>query len=168
MNNEPKLIANLGDASPLEYGGYFVYSDGDRPFVEMVEPPCDDIDFDSEKARWTVYSFDIDKCTFIDGVLSDNKFHPDHAAWFAKLESEKATRPQDTTYLSNVVSQFEGQFTLEEFSLMFCSDDIAKRAWAYREIGQYHGFENLDSDPLTLTKSEVNARYPEHAILEFI
>ena len=36
-----------------------------------------------------------------------------------------------------------------------------ERANAYRAIGQYHGEENLDSDPLTLTKEEAEERYED-------
>lgn len=40
-----------------------------------------------------------------------------------------------------------------------CSDGTNDRAWAYEAIGGYHGFVNLDSDPLTLTESELDARW---------
>lgn len=38
-------------------------------------------------------------------------------------------------------------------------DDIAARAWAYECIGGYHGYANLDSDPLRLTEDELNTRW---------
>jgi hypothetical protein len=44
-------------------------------------------------------------------------------------------------------------------SIALTSDDIMARAWAYRDIGSYHGFMNLDAYPLTLTEKELNKRW---------
>ena len=88
----------------------------------------------------------IDRCTFLDGILSDNKFHPEHPAWFAKPESGRVNRPQDTTYLSNVADCIDE--TLEGLRNNLCSESAIDRAFAYQAIGNYHGFENLDTDPL--------------------
>jgi hypothetical protein len=140
--NQPvwKLRANLGDASPLEYGGYLVLIDETGvypPEGELVQEPCE-----GEKT-YTVYRFILDKCTFVDGVLSDNEFHPDHAAWFAK-DIERVAVSSDCTSLGLIND--------------LCSDDPIARAFAYRAIGDYHGFENLDSYPLRLTKAEARER----------
>lgn len=148
-----KLIANLGDVNPVDYGGYFVYVDETGvypPEAELLVSPDDD---DSGEG-WTVYRFTLDRCTFVDGVLSDNLFHPEMSAWFAMPESNRASRPQDTTYLSNVDQD------VESLIADFCSDDPLNRAQAYRAIGDYHGFENLDSYPLHFaSRDEVEARY---------
>ena len=101
----------------------------------------------------------LDRCTFINGVLSDNTFHPDHAASWAKPEAERNARPQDTTYLKNI-GDFIG-IEVDELVDHFCSEDALKRAVAYRPVGDYHGFDNLDSYPLTMTHQEVKARYKE-------
>lgn len=152
-----KLIAQLGDAQPLEYGGYFIYQDTtgvypeEAEWVEIDEP-------DNENSPVTIYRFGLEKCTYIDGILSDNKYHPDHAAWWAKTEQERLKRPQDTTYLKNLSDQYD-DMDVDEFAAMFCSDDATKRAWAYREVGLYHGFDNLDSYPLHMSKAEAEKRY---------
>jgi hypothetical protein len=45
-----------------------------------------------------------------------------------------------------------------------CSESPLDRAVAYRAIGDYHGFINLDESPLTdLDRSEIEARYAVRA-----
>lgn len=139
-----KLIANLGDVNPIEYGGYFIYVDKTGvygPEAELLISP------DSDNGKWGVYRFSLDKCTFINGILSDNKFHPELSAWFAK----------PTTYLSNVANCVGGD--VSGLIQWFCSDNPCERAMAYRCVGDYHGFENFDSYPLTLNHKEVLKRY---------
>lgn len=155
-----KLIANLGDRNPIDYGGYFVYIDETGvydPEAELLEVTNEN---DCEATEWSVYRFSLERCTLENGILSDNKYHKDHAAWFAKPERERAERPQDTTYLKNVADCMGME--LEALQAMFCSDNPIERAHAYRCVGEYHGFENLDSYPLTFTdRAEVEARYAE-------
>lgn len=40
-----------------------------------------------------------------------------------------------------------------------CSEDVKDRASAYKAIGDYHGFRNLDDYPLDLTEAEINTRW---------
>lgn len=163
-----KLIVNLGDVNPIDYGGFFVYVDetGEyEPEAELLEvPPDNEAEYNRIPGRpmpaptpYRVYRFRLDRCTFINGVLSDNRFHTDLPAWFAKPEEKRADRPQDTTYLSNVADCMGAD--LDELRAMFCSDDPIERAQAWRMVGEYHGFENLDSYPLELTRAEAVARY---------
>lgn len=154
MTDQPtwKFVENLGDVNPVEHGGFFVFIDETgvyAPEVEMLDPPCEGQD------KWTVYRFILEPCTFKDGILSDNRFHPNHPAWFAKPEKDRKERPQDTTYLNDLT----GAFPLDELTRLFCSDDPKERAVAWREVGEYHGYDNLDSDPLRLTEEEVKQRY---------
>jgi hypothetical protein len=164
MSQQPdwEFVANIGDATPFLHGGLFLYRDKTGVYgfeMEYLEPPPDEVDIDSKKARWRVWRVLLDKCTHIDGIVSDNKFHPEHPAWFAKPESERESRPQDTTYLKDIVT-FNGA-EIGEFISMLCSDDIHQRGQAYRMIADYHGWENFDEDPLRLTKAEVEARYTD-------
>ena len=164
-NNQPswKLIANLGDVNPLDHGGYFVYQDTTgvyAPEAELLQVPDDDRNDDREEVReYVIYRFALEPCTYIDGVLSDNKYHPELSAWFAKPERERANRPQDTTYLSDVArSVGTGR---RELIRMFLSTDILERAEAWRMIGEYHGFDNLDSYPVYLNRREAELRYQD-------
>ncbi len=142
---EWKLLANLGDKHPIDHGGYFIYTDETGvypPEAEMLISPDSD-----DGGQWIAYRFILEPCTCIDGILSDNKFHPDKPAWFAKdLE---------------LVANCHGM-ALDELLLAFVSDDIRERAMAWQAIGEYHGYENLDSYPLTFKdRAEVEARYPK-------
>lgn len=138
MKNSP--IANLGDVDPIEYGGFFVFENGDIEF--WIEPE----DQDSDSAEWQVYRWTADKCTYVDGVLSDNEFHPEIAAWFAcKGGLESIAQSMD--------------YPLDELIADFQSDDLIKRGNAYRAVSDYHGAIEFDSEPLSLDKAEIEARY---------
>jgi hypothetical protein len=154
-----KLIAQLGDVNPTEYGGYFIYQDETGVYCEEGEL----LEIDESSGKGTVYRFILEKCTLTDGILSDNKFHPLHPAWFAKPESERSNRPQDNTYLKNV-GDFCGK-SVDVLTNLFCSEDAKQRAVAYREVGIYHGFNNLDSYPLQLTENEVKTRYATPSLI---
>lgn len=157
MTEQPKwaLVAQLGDVNPVDYGGYFIYEDATGvypPEAEYLDAP------DNDDGQWIAYRFSLDKCTLTGDVLSDNPYHPDMPAWFAKLESGKASRPQDTTYLSGVADCCG--VAVADLRQWFCSESTVDRANAYRLIGEYHGFDNLDSYPLTFNnRAEVESRY---------
>jgi hypothetical protein len=141
MMQQPEwvVVAQLGDVNPLDHGGYWVLVDSTGAYApegEWVEVEDDD--------RLTVYRFLLEKCSFVNGVLSDNKYHVDHPAWFADdLESVAA-------YCGASVGELRD---------CFCSDDPVVRARAYQDVGSYHGFENLDSYPLVLGRAEGVVRY---------
>jgi len=144
---EWKLIANLGDVHPVDHGGYFVYEDQTGvypPEAELLISP------DTDEGNWIVYRFILEPCTFTNGILSDNKYHPDHKAWFADSLQSIA---------SFVDRSVDGLIT------SLTHGDVVDRAMAWREIGEYHGFENLDSYPLTFTdRAEVEKRYSNKAL----
>jgi hypothetical protein len=137
MTKQPnwQLIENLGDIHPIEYGGYFVYEDTTGVYpseAELLISPDDD------SGKWTVYRFILEPCTWINQVLSDNKFHPEHPAWFA----------DSIGAISNYVD-----IPLAELIDMLVNGNTVNRAMAWRAIGEYHGFKNLDSYPLTLGRA---------------
>lgn len=144
--SQPKweLIDQLGDNSPIEYGGYFIFRDKTGVYCEegelLIVPEAEE----EGKGEYLVYRIVLDKCTFLNGVLSENKFHPSHPAWFA----------DDLSKVAGYVG-----CPLQKMIADLCSDDPLKRAHAYRAIGDYHGFENLDGYPLTLTYGEAKKRY---------
>ena len=154
-----KLLGNLGDASPLDHGGYFVYQDETGVYDPEAEVLLLD-DEGKEDSTYTIHRVVLERCTYVNGILSDNKFHPDYAAWFASPEAERAKRPQDTTYLSNVAQQVGIELNvLEEY---LCSEDVMTRAEAYYWIGDYHGWRNFDDYPLIkVTREEAEKRYKE-------
>lgn len=158
--NQPKwkCSAQLGDQDPVSYGGYFVLVDETGvypPEAELLQSPDDDSG--TPREGWTAYRFVLERCTFIDGVLSANKYHPHHSVWFCPSAVRRAERPQDS-HLGQVA---DSQGTSEaELIAQFCSEDPIERAHAYRAVGEHHGFDNFDSYPLQFTtRAEVEARY---------
>ena len=151
-----EFVANLGDVNYLDHGGYFVFRDTSgvyAPEAEWLEVP----EADDSGRPYRVYRFILEPCTFQGGVLSDNPFHPTLPAWFATPERERQTRPQDTTYLADVARMMGT--TRRALVKLFCSADPIDRAHAWRMIGEYHGWENLDQYPLTLSREEAETRY---------
>lgn len=147
---EWECIAQLGDASPLEYGGYWIFRDKTGVYCEEAER----LDVGTEEGDGgTAYRFILEKCTWVNGVLSDNQFHPGHPAWFAQPETEV----RRTTSLLKNLAEFAGRSLIDEF----CSDDPLERARAYESVGEYHGFGNLDHEPLELTEQEIQSRYAD-------
>jgi hypothetical protein len=148
-----KLIANLGDVNPIEYGGYFVYRDETGTYTEeaelLLEPPED-----ATEERWTVYRVPLDRCKLIRGYLVSAKYKAD---WPHPLPSYDEWFHKD---LEGVADSMD--WDIDELREAFCSADPLKRAEAYRAVGDYHGWENLDSYPLTLTREEVETRYTEN------
>lgn len=141
-----QCIANLGDADPFAYGGLFVHIDTTGvypPECERIKPPGDDRVFDSPKARWEHHRWILEPCTYIDGVLSDNPYHPTFEAWFAdSIPTLAESCDMDT----------------DEFAAKFTSDDPLERASAWRDVGEHHGFINLDQYPDPLTRDEAEQR----------
>lgn len=135
-----KCIAQLGDAHPIEYGGYWIMED-----TTGVYPPEGELlETGDEGEPLTVYRFILEPCTYLDGVLSDNRFHPGHPAWFADSLGQIASANGIET---------------EALIALFTSHDARERAVAWRMVGEYHGLENLDSYPFTLTEGEARQRF---------
>lgn len=138
-------MANLGDRNPIEHGGFAVFTDKTgvyAPECELLESPED-----TGEDVWTVRRFSADRCTFINGVLSDNKFHPAKPAWFAdKLEA-----------MANAYGMTPGNLVA-----WFVSSDLLQNASAWRMVGEYFGYDNLDSYPLQFTREEITARWKNY------
>lgn len=146
------FVDNLGDANPLEYGGYFIYRDETGVHPEQAEYliPIE------EDGTYTIYRIVLDRLKLVDGYLVPYEYDKNWAPP-AKRYDEWFHRD-----LENVTS-FVGT-TKEDLEAAFTSADPLVRAEAYRAIGDYHGWDNLDAYPLTnLTRAEVEERYPDFA-----
>jgi hypothetical protein len=159
MSNQPdwECIGQLGDVNPIDHGGYWILRDKTDVYPEEGELLVVPEDEDDEDGEYTIYRFILDRCTFINGVLSDNEHHPEHCAWWATTPEKMMERPQDGKGLSDVANCVG--MDEEELVEDFCSEDALRRARAYQSVGNYHGFENLDSDPLRMKRWEVERRY---------
>lgn len=137
-----KYLKNIGDANPLDHGGLFVFEDETGiypPEMERVDPVSDE-----DGADVTIHRVVLEPCTYIDGVLSDNKFHLEIPAWFADSIGSVAT-----------ASDVEPPTLIRHL----CSDDVIARAIAYRDIFDYHGWDNGDAYPRTISYKEAQKRY---------
>lgn len=155
MTQQPKwkLLGTVGDVNPLDHSGGFVFVDETGvydPEIEWIEPEGEN-EY-GEPIRWKVYRWSLEKCTYQNGILSDNPYHPDYPAWFAKPESERKHRPQDTTYLLDICKTMD----VSEKTIIsnLCGDDIMARANAYLDIARYHGMDNFDEYRLSFSDRE--------------
>lgn len=157
MSEQPtwEFVEQLGDNDPIAYGGHFLFRDTTKqcdPESEILICPDDseieETEDDDEIGEWRVYRYSLPKCTYENGVLSNNRFHPNYSAWFADdIES---------------VASFIGMPTKELIELL-CGFSITGRAMAYNAIAEYFGHSNFDDYPLVLKKrSEVEERYSNH------
>jgi hypothetical protein len=149
-----KFVSNLGDASPVEHGGYFLYHDATGVYgyeAELLRLVSDEMDPDADDARWQVYRVCLERFKMVDGIMAPigyeaNWPHPlaSYVAWFDESLSDVA----ETMGL--------GEKSIRE---QLCSDKGEDLALAYQSIAEFHGWANLDETPLTLTRAEVEARY---------
>ncbi len=141
-----QFVANLGDVNPLDYDGLFVYVDRSgvyAPECAKLERITDDSVTGSAE-RWQVSRWSLDRCTWINGVLSDNRFHPSKPAWFA----DKLASVADTNGITET-----------ELRAMLCASDPVLLARGYEcLIGHFGAFE-FDQYPMTLTRADVYRLY---------
>lgn len=138
-----KLLDWLGDVDFITYGGTLIYTDTTGQCVSEAEVI---VPVQGDQPTWVVYRFMLDRCTFVEGILSDNPHHWNHPAWFA---DDLMT-----------VCQFHG-VDMDRLIQQLCDENPVTRAMAYQMIGEYHGWANFDSYPLFLNRDEIEARYPE-------
>ena len=160
-----KFLINLGDASPMQHGGFFVFRDGDREYVEALQEPDDDAmkaagwDEDNDKLRWEVVTIEIPRMqlvfpdetgdteeirrrTYLDIELRDKHGNLADASFHDALEGTASTCGQwIMRYLHEI-----------------CSDDPALRARVYQDIFDCYS-SVLDTDRQELTRAEVKRRY---------
>ena len=160
MTNQPdwKFVGLLGDqGDPIEFGGTWVYIDRTGvypPEAEYVQPPYHDPPYEGkDKRRWTVSRFILDKIYLVENVITamrpgkqlPHPYPSSYKEWWADYLDEMC--------LTNGMKR-------DDFLSLIMSDDPMKRAAAWQMIGEYHGMENLDSYPITLSHDEIEARHP--------
>ena len=141
---EWELVGTIGDVNPVDYGGGFVFRDKTvvyEPEVEYIEPNGDE-----PEDGVTVYRVSMEKHTFIDGILSDNPYHPGIFVWYADK-------------LASVCKTCDCH--LDELIAALCGDDPSSKAWAYETMAICWGWGEFDHYPLTLTAEEAEKRYGE-------
>lgn len=167
---EWKLIAQLGDENPVDHGGYFIYEDTTGvydPEGEILLSPDDD----DAPEGWTVYRFSLDRLKIVE---EHTEAEPNVSRFYLVPFKYNENRDKwGTREWPHPISSYDEWFhkdlrgvasccgyDLIELRQMFCSEDPRVRARAYQAVGDYHGFENLDSYPLHFKKrAEVEQRY---------
>jgi hypothetical protein len=142
-------IANIGDVSPYEHGGAFVLVDRRGTYcpelvlVESFDESSQRLAYRIQLERLTVVKNKLasskDYCSQLDWLgISDNRYHADKLAWFGDKES-----------LTKVANHF-GE-NINQLIEQLVSSDAVTLAFSYRALADYHGRENFDSYPQTLT-----------------
>lgn len=161
---EWEYIGNLGDESPLDHGGLFIYRDKTGVYEEEAALLVVD-DEDDPKSRYTIYRFVLERLKLVDGVLVPFRYQ---STWgTGRLKDgpfewmpDSAPKKYEEWFVEELpmVAESIGA-PLDELLEAFTSADPKRRAFAYEALGQHHGFENLDSYPLKLTRAEAKKRY---------
>lgn len=168
---EWKFIANLGDRDPVNHGGLFLYEDATGVYPAEMERL--ERENDRDDSKFQVHRVVLDRCKEVQSerdkpYLVSHDYDPSwphplpqYEEWFAE-DLAKVADSMDTTE--------------SELRDQLCSADSKERANAYRCILDYHGWENEDSDPLTLesiddvedryTDGEVDKRDPDDRLRE--
>lgn len=95
---------------------------------------------DDGRTMFQVYRYPLDKCVLRKGKILSSGGHEE---WFSDdLKSIAQTSGTSVTKLAKAL----------------CGRNPVARFWAYYDIGSHHGFDNLDSYPLTLTEKELEKR----------
>ena len=145
MTQQPKwkFVDNMGDVNPIDHGGRFLFVDETGvydPEIAVLVPPKDTEEVETDQTdedgdpimlevgKWELYRYLLEKCTYVNGVLSDNEFHPDHPVWFA-------------SDLDSICSTCDRQ--KQDLIDGLCGTDPVKRAFAYEAIESYWDFDNL-------------------------
>ncbi len=142
-----KFIANLGDASPLDHGGYFVYEDTTGVYGfegERIEP--------NEEGTLEIRRVPLDR---LKEMRVDDRIYLVPFAY-------NHTWPH---YVSAYVEWFADSLaeiadgSPQELIRMLCSANGLERAQAYREIYDHHGWDNGDAYPRTIRRSDAKRAY---------
>lgn len=212
-----EYVTNLGDASPLEYSGLFLYHDTTGVYgyeLEKLDEPCDDapeVPYDypveelyhgdnppgkmtcgtcdrswddsiatgmtptpaghcpfeayHDNRHWTIHRVCLDRCQ--EYRHAQLEIGETDTVYLVPASYDPATYPHPVSdYVEWFASDLAGVAscmgtTRKELVDALCSDDGKERAWAYQCIYDYHGWNNGDSYPSTLTRAEVIARYTD-------
>lgn len=166
-----EFLANLGDRNPLEYGGYFVYEDKTGVYpaeAVLLEPERVAVVFSGN--RYREYRVILDRLKQVAGYLVPWGFHvgwgetsppPGVLDWMPDRDilAERAGK-YDAWFHKDLAQIAESAgIPEEELERTFTSEDPLERAHAYRELGQYYGWGELDIEPSLLTRAEVKKKY---------
>lgn len=136
---EIKVLGNLGDAKPFDYGGFIIFrvrdpkKTGPQAMTTVAEFWHEPLE--GQPDRYEVYRFQVEY-----DVMKD-------LSWVKDWKE---------------IAEYHG-ISLDELKKDAQSGNPLDRAGVYRMVADYHGFENLDSYPERYTRKEMEKRWPEFA-----
>lgn len=122
-----------------------------------VYEPEMEIAQDIGRGFFEVYRFSLDRLKEVEGsegprrYLVTERYEP---SWSHPLPSYEEWFAESLPHVARASGTSSS--VLRE---CLCSETVLARAEAYEAIGSYHGFINLDSDPLMLTEDQLNERW---------
>lgn len=154
--NQPvwKVVGNVGDINPIEYGGGIVFEDTTGVYEPEMHCFNNNEEHEGTDKEVELSVVLLEKCYFnrITNTLSDNKYHKDHAAWFAKD-----------------ISKIVECYGIESKQLIewLCSDDTMERAMGYETLVNYYGKYEFDQDPTEISAEKAKLSWQYIAYEEF-
>ena len=154
MTRQPKwkFVANLGDADPLEHGGYMVFEDATG--VYEAEAEIWDPDFKN------LFRIQLDRMALVEGHLIPFRI--------ANRAPHKGPLPHPLkSYIEWFDSHIESvassnDIAPNELRRLFCSEDPVERAHAYYELYTHEGWINGDSYPVRMSVTKMAKRWKEY------
>lgn len=148
-----EFVANIGDEHPFEHGGYFIYHDKTEKYGYEAELLVVD-EARGGRATYRIYRVPLDPLKLVNDYLVPLSYEP---GWAHPVEQYAEWFNRDLERVADNIGS-----TKEDLEKAFISTNPIARADAYRAVGDYHGWENLDSYPLTnLSRATVEKRYAE-------
>lgn len=136
MSYEVKAV--IGDVNPLQYGGWIIGARETHIDCLVIEP----IDWEDKGKQGE----GIDCLVY--HIALDRDMEPD-TEWYA-------TSSNADGFKANLADK---GITWDEFKAYVSSEDSVKRAWAWKEVADYYGMENLDDCPTRESESSLRKRF---------
>jgi len=153
-----KVIGNIGDVNPLQYGAWIVLEPSEK-YVDciVIEP----IDWEGngkqgESIDCLTYSVALDRFKLMSVISTRETVLTDYGwnnTWHWEPSGEWFDSPE---FRRNIDDSGIGW---DEFVTAICDESPVKRAWAHREIAQYYGIANYDDSPSRETEPALKKRF---------
>lgn len=148
-----EFVANLGDVDVAHHGGFLVY----RDTTGVYPPEVELYQADDDETGGTKYRFQLEPPRF--NTCSHGPSDP------CPGYPSKCPNPvlYDEWWLKDVPAVAEQcGGNAAELLADLESDDVVRRASAYRDLVAYHGADEFDSYPVRLTEVEAEERYKNY------
>jgi len=143
------FVTNLGDASPIEHGGIFLYKDETGVYPDEIEI-IESIE-EVSPGKVLIYRVCLDQYKMVEEYLVPSGYDdswPFAACMYQSWFVEDLHSIADTVYRS-----------YQELIDGLCSNDGKQRAMAYQNIAAYWGWADFDDYPQEMTKKKAEKRY---------